>query len=154
MKTIITTMLAMIAFTGEVNATEVDSEELRCMAMNIYHESRGESITGQRAVAFVTLNRMEHSYFPDTICDVVWQHSQFAWTQDGLSDSIENAELYELAEEISISILSGEDVDDPTHGSLFFHMTNIHPNWANRMDPSVRIGVHQFYTWDGNWNND
>lgn len=154
MKTIISAMIAMTVFAGTANATEVDSDELRCLAMNIYHESRGESIVGQRAVAFVTLNRMEHSHFPDTICDVVWQTSQFSWTSDGLSDSMNESDARERAERIARNVLSGVVEEDPTNGSLFFHTTNIRPSWASRVDYSTTIGVHHFYTWDGNWNND
>ena len=37
----------------------VDEKELQCLAMNIYHEARGESLAGQVAVADVVLNRVD-----------------------------------------------------------------------------------------------
>jgi len=154
MKAIISAMIAMAVFAGTANATEVDSDELRCLSMNIYHESRGESIIGQRAVAFVTLNRVENSYFPDTVCGVVWQNNQFAWTQDGASDRMNETEARNRAERIARNVLSGVVNEDPTDGSLFFHTTNSRPSWVSRIDYSTTIGVHHFYTWDGNWNND
>ena len=49
------------------------AEALMCMALNIYHEARNQSIVGQVAVAEVVMNRVEDSRFPDTICEVVKQ---------------------------------------------------------------------------------
>ena len=52
---------------------QIDKAELHCLALNNYFEARGESTTGQRAVANVVLNRVKHKGFPDTICAVVKQ---------------------------------------------------------------------------------
>ena len=49
------------------------AEALMCMALNIYHEARNQSMVGQVAVAEVVMNRVEDSRFPDTICEVVKQ---------------------------------------------------------------------------------
>ncbi|HIE75488.1 MAG TPA: cell wall hydrolase, partial [Gammaproteobacteria bacterium] len=57
------------------------SLEVGCLALNIYHEARGESHDGQVAVAAVTLNRMQSASYPDTVCGVVWQPHQFSWTR-------------------------------------------------------------------------
>ena len=40
--------------------------DLMCLARNIYHEARGEPITGQYAVAEVTMNRVASRRFPDS----------------------------------------------------------------------------------------
>jgi hypothetical protein len=37
---------------------EKTDPELICLAMNIYHEARNQSIAGQMAVALVTINRV------------------------------------------------------------------------------------------------
>ena len=50
------------------------------MALNIYHEARGEVTEGQIAVAQVTVNRAKDKRWPDTICGVVYQSKQFSWT--------------------------------------------------------------------------
>ena len=55
-------------------------EKIDCMTANIYHEARGESIKGQYAVAHVTMNRVHHEQFPDTVCEVVFQPKQFSWS--------------------------------------------------------------------------
>lgn len=83
----------------------VNLNEVKCLADNIYHESSGQTITGQRAVAHVTLNRVKRSDYPNTICKTVWQKrcskngkrkgfalkgctAQFTWTWDGKPDKI------------------------------------------------------------------
>ena len=48
-------------------------KEIACLAVNIYHEDRGESSEGQLAVAFVTLNRVASEAYPNTVCGVVYQ---------------------------------------------------------------------------------
>ena len=55
-------------------------QELGCLALNIYHEGRGESAKGQSAIAAVTMNRVASKHYPDSICEVVWQrkHSERA----------------------------------------------------------------------------
>ena len=55
---------------------------LLCLALNIYHEARGEPLIGQEMVASVTLNRVASPLYPDNVCDVVYQPRQFAWTAD------------------------------------------------------------------------
>lgn len=51
---------------------------LLCMALNVYHESRGESIAGQIAVAQVTMNRAGQER---NVCNVALEPNQFSWTR-------------------------------------------------------------------------
>lgn len=50
-----------------------------CLASVVHYEANGESLAGKIAVASVVMNRMEHSKFPDALCDVVKQPKQFSW---------------------------------------------------------------------------
>src|SRR6056300_549570 len=73
-------------------------EQHQCMAMNIYHEARSDGKLGQKAVGFVTLNRVQSKHYPSTPCDVVYQAQlnangkpkrnkcQFSWYCDGKKD--------------------------------------------------------------------
>ena len=54
--------------------------ELRCLAENVYYESRGEPLVGQYAVAEVTMNRVASPEFPDSVCAVVRAKGAFSWT--------------------------------------------------------------------------
>ena len=68
-----------------------DIQNLTCLALNVYHEARGEPTAGQYAVAKVTMNRVASKHYPDTICQVVFQKnwdwlrrryvSAFSWTE-------------------------------------------------------------------------
>ncbi|NNC72074.1 MAG: cell wall hydrolase, partial [Sphingomonadaceae bacterium] len=53
-------------------------DELHCLAKVILHESRGEPRSGQLAVAQVVMNRVESPRFPNSICGVIYQRSQFS----------------------------------------------------------------------------
>ena len=50
-----------------------------CLALNIYHESRSDSFAGQSAVADVVMNRVEDTYYPNTVCEVV---KQTVWVEN------------------------------------------------------------------------
>lgn len=119
--------------------------EIRCLAENIYFEARGEPVKGQKAVAFVTLNRLNTEGFPDTICDVVWEDSQFSWTEkDDLT--IKEQEAWRLAEFIARDTITHyEDMPDPTNGALFFHEKSINPYWSKSFSLKAKIGKHKFY---------
>jgi N-acetylmuramoyl-L-alanine amidase len=69
------------------------SIERTCLAENLYHEARGESIDGQLMVAEVTINRVLSPDFPNTVCEVVNQPGQFSWVGKGLP--INEKEVYE-----------------------------------------------------------
>lgn len=52
------------------------------LTMNIYMESRGESIIGQHAVMDTTLTRVIEKHMgDDNVLDVVLRPSQFSWTK-------------------------------------------------------------------------
>lgn len=129
----------------------IDSEEIDCLALNVYFEARNQSLRGQKAVAWVTLNRMYTARYPDTICEVVWQPRQFSWTHDGLSDVpggnvIEDA-AWEEAQQVAIDVLAAdfENMQDPTRGATHYHADYVNPYWTDSYDKVASIGEHIFY---------
>lgn len=131
---------------------EVDPKQHDCLAMNIYHEARGERIEGQIAVAHVTLNRVKHDNFPDTICDVVYQNKQFSWTFLIKDPKPKEDRAWKRAQVIARDVMIGNTVD-PSDGATFYHANYVNPFWAKDKSMSVSkvIGVHVFYTWTGKW---
>lgn len=128
-------------------ASVYQDDQLYCLAQNIYFEARGESIEGQAAVAWVTLNRLLDEQHPDTICEVVWQDSQFSWTHDGKSDKPRDAESWDRAQDIALDLVYSYDpVVDPTSGSTYFHERSIKPGWSKRFDLVGQIDNHVFYS--------
>jgi len=49
------------------------AESLICLALNVYHEARSQSLVEQIAVAQVVVNRVNDDRYPDSICGVVKQ---------------------------------------------------------------------------------
>ena len=143
-------LAAGLGFSGQAYAASA-SQEMRCLADNIYHEARGETVMGQIAVAQVTMNRVSHDYFPDSVCDVVWQPNQFSWTHDGKSDIPRDPEAYKVAESIAETVYYHIE-DDPTDSALFYHATDIKGGWfRDSLEYETTIGNHRFYKWDGTW---
>lgn len=120
--------------------------EQYCLAQNIYFEARGEGRIGQEAVAWVTLNRVMDLRWPNSVCRVVWQPSQFSWTHDGRSDRPRDGEMWQQAQTIAARVTAEYRTDtDPTEGSVMFHADYASPGWSNRFDRVVQIDAHIFY---------
>jgi len=120
------------------------------MAMAIFFEARDQPLTGQQAVAEVVMNRVESPRFPDTVCEVVFQHKQFSFTHDGLSDdytkhtgNVFDRQAIDIAEVIAKSALKGDRLGMT---STHYHATYVKPFWAKYYDFNARIGDHLFYT--------
>jgi spore germination cell wall hydrolase CwlJ-like protein len=132
------------------NGKSIDAE-LRCLALNIYHEARSESKTGQEAIAAVTLNRVESTSFPNSVCKVVKQggqkrnRCQFSWFCDGRSDHPTERSAWRRALDISRESLLGV-LDDPTNGATFYHTNKVRPSWTRKLHRTARIGDHIFYS--------
>lgn len=136
--------------------TEVLSEQ-HCLASNIYFEARSEIAAGKKAVAQVTLNRVNSGKYPKTICAVVLQHKQFSWThqvpreqrQRALSGLAPlNSELeslaYAEAKTIAKEAMNTSSTALP-NSVLWYHTTEVHPAWNKRMSKVKVIGSHVFY---------
>lgn len=132
--------------------------QLKCLADNIYHEARGESIEGQLAVTHVVFNRTASNKFPTTYCDVIhqgdtWQghiirnRCQFSWYCDGRSDVPRDIDAYIKAQEMAyaawrIYYLKGMDM---SNGADHYHADHVLPWWSKEMTPTATIGNHLFY---------
>lgn len=123
---------------------DTDRREFLCLALAVYYESKGESIKGQQAVAHVVLNRRESAKFPNTICAVVWQRSQFSWSVRPVGAlTPRSSASWEQSQRVALSVMQGE-VADPTNGANHFHAKRIRPGWSRRALASLVIGGHIF----------
>lgn len=150
-------ILTMTAFSLSAQAAEtgavrkLDWESLRCLALNIYHEARGEPLQGKIAVAHVVLNRAAAGRFPTEVCDVIKQggeirrhRCQFSWWCDGRSDKPRDLAAWRESLLIALMIRRGA-ADDPTGGALWYHADSVQPSWASHMKARTKIGRHIFY---------
>jgi spore germination cell wall hydrolase CwlJ-like protein len=145
------TIAAGVLAAAMMAAPTVDENQQQCLALNIYHEARGERVEGQIAVAHVTVNRVEHDEWPSTICDVVYEPKQFSWTHLIKDHAPTETKAWNDALIIARDVMIG-NTDDPTYGAVFYHANYVNPSWAEYTDLTRIIGRHLFYTWDGDWN--
>lgn len=146
--------IGVLAFVIYFSFIEKDrNRDLACLALNVYHEARGEPIAGQYAVAEVTLNRVASKRYPNTICEVVYQQNwdrrrkryvgMFSWTELESNSHIERSAL-KRAWDIAGTVYDNKHT--PHVGSaLFYHANYIKPRWAKRKKPIAKIGKHIFY---------
>ncbi len=129
------------------------SQDLTCLARNLYFEARGEPSAGQYAVAEVTLNRVASGHFPNTVCEVVHEErwdairkryvGAFSWTEMRSTSTLEDAAWKR-------AVIVATEVYDDQHvprvpAALFYHERNIRPSWARAKKPIATIGRHIFY---------
>ncbi|MCH8036690.1 MAG: cell wall hydrolase, partial [Proteobacteria bacterium] len=127
------------------------SASLDCLALNIYHEARGEPREGKIAVGQVVMNRVGDPDFPAGVCAVVKQggerprnRCQFSWWCDGLSDRPDDAGAWEDSKDLAGKILAG-GLQDPTRGALWYHADRVTPDWQTDIVRQGKIGRHIFY---------
>lgn len=130
-----------------------DNQQLVCLALNVYHEARGEPTAGQYAVAEVTMNRVASSRYPNTVCKVVYEKNwdyirhryvaAFSWTE---FDSVPKPEkrMWQQAWDVANVVYFNRHASK-LQGVLLYHARHIRPSWARGRKPVARIGRHVFY---------
>ena len=156
-------IVGLIVFPSVATApTDRHSSDSQCLALNMYHEARGEGTAGMLAVSYVVLNRVNDSRFPNTICEVVKQgptveaadgtfyptknKCQFSWYCDGKPDEPKNKRVYNKLLDFSRYILYNDTKHiDITDGALFYHAEYVSPSWSKTRQKTAEIGIHIFY---------
>ena len=98
---------------SSTSSSNVSSSNLNLLSRVVYGEARGESYTGQVAVAAVVLNRVKSSSFPNSISGVVYQSGAFDCVSDGQINLTPN----ETARKAAQDALNGWD---PTYGAIYY----------------------------------
>lgn len=145
--TLMLTAAAMLVDAGV--DTTYDAMALSCLALNVYHESRGEPDEGQLAVAHVTLNRAASTMHPDDVCSVVSETNggscQFGWWCDGRSITPRNEPSYHRALDVALDAMTGAE-PDPTDGATFFVSSRFgRPGWTRSLTQTAQISGHVFF---------
>lgn len=125
-----------------------------CLALTIYHEARGEPLSGQIAVAQVVMNRVHNPEYPKDICSVVHQgpvdkrgnplrdKCQFKWYCDGKSDKAYDRKALRHALVVATLVIH-ETVGDRAMGATHFHSVKTNPEWS--LTFVATIGEHSLY---------
>lgn len=115
---------------------------IMCLALNIYHEARGEPVDGQIAVAMVTMNRAQ--WETHEVCPVVYAPRQFSWTGSKKVSPQKEPLAWARAQKIARKVLAGEH-RDKTQGATHFHSREVRPVWRHSLKRTAHIGKHVFY---------
>jgi len=156
----------LAALPPEANEQYVQSQ-VECLALNMYHEARNQGTAGLLAVASVTVNRVNDSRFPDSICEVVYEgptkpswkdntklipirhRCQFSWYCDGKSDTPKDEVVYNDIYSLSDAIVRGTiSIIDITDGATHYHADYVRPSWARTKTKTIEIEDHIFYKWE------
>ena len=164
---VIGTMVGVVGAVGQPLPEDLKSEAVECLALNMYHEARGQGTAGELAVTTVVMNRVNDSRFPNTICGVVKQgptrpswkdpkilfpikhKCQFSWYCDGKSDKPRNKKTYEKMKDFAKTLLSNKLLYlDITDGATHYHADYVSPSWAKTKTKTVEIQDHIFHGWE------
>jgi spore germination cell wall hydrolase CwlJ-like protein len=126
------------------------SRELECLAQAVYYEARGETPSGQAAVAQVVLNRVRHPAFPQSICGVVFQGAynrtgcQFSFACDGSMRRARDLGAWSRARKVATRVMAGT-LEGPVGSATHFHTVHVSPGWGPRLQRVTQVGMHIFY---------
>ena len=112
---------------------------LTCLALNLYHEARGEPLEGQVAVVLVVRNRAGGD--PKRVCAEVYREAQFSWT---LRRDLPRPKPAVLARLRDIAAAAWR-LRDYTRGATHYHALRVFPDWAQVKQPVGVWGQHIFY---------
>ena len=114
------------------------SSDVNLLSRLVYAEARGETYSGQVAVAAVVLNRVKSSSFPNTVAGVIYQSGAF----DGVSDGQIILTPDSTAKKAAQDALNGWD---PSYGAIYYFNPNTATNkWIWSRPMTVVIGKHRF----------
>jgi N-acetylmuramoyl-L-alanine amidase len=126
-----------------------------CLAMNIYHEARGESSEGRRFVAYVTMNRA--MWDERLVCQTVFQSNQFSWANGkvqrvskwhyrlDMSLKPRDHAAWEAAQALARTIILIGNPGNAAGGAIYYHATCVRPRWAKAFTQVAHVGNHIFY---------
>ena len=142
---------------ADAEKREIDKNEIECLALNIYFETRAVSLADAIAVSDVVMNRINSARYPNTVCEVVKQghqdsqgnmlrhKCQFSWYCDGKSDTPKNYEAWERSRTVAYDMYVNKTYIGITEGSTHYHANYVSPAWSKQLQRITRVGSHIFY---------
>lgn len=106
-----------------------------CMAVTLYHESRGESLEGNRAVYDVIQNRSLASF--SSSCSVIKAPRQFSFVNKNTSWQVTDEQMEKLREVKKVKRMLD-------YQYRFYHNLGVSPSWSRKGTAKKVIGSHVF----------
>jgi len=125
-----------------------------CLALNMYHEARGEGPVGMVAIGQTTLNRVADPRWPNDICKVVKERGfislnscQFSWYCDRRSDVPVDKDMWNIAISLSRGMIKGHIASPKLKDATCYHATWVEnlPKWTLKSKYILTEGDHIFY---------
>lgn len=96
------------------------------------------------------MNRVYDERYPETVCEVVYQHKQFSWYWDGKSDVPAEEQAWETAQLVASAAMAGSGHAE-LQGVTHYHAVYVQPYWVLEMVRVATIEDHVFYVTDASY---
>ena len=116
-------------------------EDVRCLAVAIQQEARGEPYKGRKAVADVIINRSLRS--GESICKVIRKPFQFSFMNGRNTLPRVEKEFWKEAEYHLVLLANGKHKDS-TQGAMFFFRVDHHSELTRKLKVVKMVGNHKF----------
>ena len=120
------------------------SEDCVKIAEVVVWESRSEPLEGQRLVAQVILNRVNHKSWPDNVKDVVHQPKQFSYLQDKHLQRTPTQKDWTEAQATAYNVWNGL-VEDKSQGTTHYTEVSVQRSWMKNLELVGVVGRHKFF---------
>lgn len=131
-------------------------KQILCLAENIYFEARNTDFEEMTRIASVTMNRLNLSKYPKTVCQIVYKSHQFSWTINTKNNIRRIGKLIKKntfehsawiqAKNIAFLTLNGY-IKDETHGAVFYHAVYVNkPNSWGNVKLILKSAYHKYYS--------
>jgi spore germination cell wall hydrolase CwlJ-like protein len=148
--------VALLSATSATAAKEKspDTREQTCLAEALYYEAGAEGTAGMKAVAEVIFRRTQTSYYPGTVCGVVFQGADigrcaFSFTCDDMRIEMRDPGLWARCLKLAGQLVRDRRAllsANATKGATHFHNDRITTDWKARgLVRTAKIGRHIFY---------
>lgn len=138
---------------GILIGAEKYQKELTCLERALWHEARGESEEGIRAVMSVIYNRKNHKNYPNTFCKVILQDKQFSAFNENKDLARKHLKPLREHDKIAYTKVSGiaqeavqgtfEPVLEPS--VLHYAHVKVKNKWTRKFTRVIVLGNHSFY---------
>lgn len=119
--------------TTQPEKTNVALSDIELIALLTMAEAEGESEEGKRLVIDTVLNRVDHSYWPNTVRGVIYQSGQFTSMWNGRVNKCYVSEEY--------CQLVREEIKNRTNSEVVYFRTDYYSNYGQ---PMFQVGSHYF----------
>lgn len=119
------------------------------LALCVWREARGETLTGKKLVAAVVINRRTDAAhrWPRTISGVILQPLQFSSFNAADPNSVKfpNTAMDLSIWEDCVAAADGAIIGPLTTDANHYHVEGLHPAWADTSKIVATEGAHVFY---------